>query len=208
MVRAEVSEITNPKLQIPNKFKIQNLKELKNIADEGGQTAALTNYLLRKYPRKQWVIDAGALQMMDVALIPPHAILTPHHGEFKSLCARTQNSDLNDQTISDEEKTKMFAKAYQCVVLLKGQADVVASPTAARVVEGGNAGMTKGGTGDVLAGLVAALACKNDPFTAAAAGSYLNKQAGEALFRMVGPYFNASDLAQQIPRTMKELLRS
>ncbi|MEK7592651.1 MAG: NAD(P)H-hydrate dehydratase, partial [Patescibacteria group bacterium] len=45
------------------------------------ETEELTNRLLKKYSKKQWVIDAGALQMMDVALIPLGAILTPHHGE-------------------------------------------------------------------------------------------------------------------------------
>ena len=66
--------------------------------------------------------------------------------------------------------------------------------------------MTKGGTGDVLAGLVAALYCKNEAFLSACAGSYINKKAGENLFKRVGYYFNASDLADEIPRVMKELL--
>lgn len=65
--------------------------------------------------------------------------------------------------------------------------------------------MTKGGTGDVLAGLIAALACKNDPFLATIAGSFLNKRAGDELYKTVGPFFNASDLAAQIPKIMKEL---
>ncbi len=62
--------------------------------------------------------------------------------------------------------------------------------------------MTKGGTGDVLSGLIAALACKNDPVLAVLAGSYINKRAGEMLYRQVGPFFNASDLAGMIPKTM------
>lgn len=55
----------------------------------------------------------------------------------------------------------------------------------------------------MLAGLVAALACKNELFLAATAGSYFNKKAGESLFEKVGYYFNASDLAEEIPRVMK-----
>jgi len=66
--------------------------------------------------------------------------------------------------------------------------------------------MTKGGTGDVLAGLIAALACKNNPFLATIAGSFINKQAGDELYKTVGPYFNATDLASQIPKTMKALV--
>jgi len=73
-------------------------------------------------------------------------------------------------------------------------------------VEGGNQGMTKGGTGDVLAGLVAALYCKNEAFLAASAASFINKKAGEDLAEKMGIYFNASDLADQIPKTMERLL--
>ena len=83
----------------------------------------------------------------------------------------------------------------------------VCVPGECRVIEGGNAGMTKGGTGDVLAGLVAALATKNDPFLSTIAGSFINKKAGDSLYETVGPYFNATDLANQIPVTMKELLK-
>lgn len=156
-------------------------------------TETLTNTLLKTYPHKQWVLDAGALQMMDVSLIPKHAILTPHHGEF----ARTFGN----------EDVANVAKKYHCIVLLKGEKDIACnSDGECRVIEGGNPGMTKGGTGDVLAGLIAALACKNDPFLATIAGSFINKKAGDALYKNVGPYFNATDLANEIPIVMKKLL--
>ena len=98
------------------------------------------------------------------------------------------------------------AKKYQCIVLLKGDKDIASNGKETRVIEGGNPGMTKGGTGDVLAGLIAALACKNDPFLATIAGSFINKKAGDALYEKVGPYFNATDLANEIPIIMKKLL--
>jgi len=64
--------------------------------------------------------------------------------------------------------------------------------------------MTKGGTGDTLAGLIAALYCKNKAWLAACAGVYINGLAGDQLYKKVGPYFNTSDLADEIPRTMAE----
>ena len=200
------------------------------------ETETLTNTLLKKYPQKQWVIDAGALQMMDVSLIPKNAILTPHHGEFESLSLRakplaviarnevTKQSllmtsrdklrNLNHQGIAaspaaprnDTDAVGWFAKEYKCIVLLKGEKDIVSNGKETRVIEGGNPGMTKGGTGDVLAGLIAALACKNDPFLATIAGSFINKKAGDALYARVGPYFNATDLAGEISVVMKEFL--
>lgn len=164
------------------------------------ETETITNTLFAKYPAKQWVIDAGSLQMMDISLIPKNAILTPHHGEFKLLCSKSQITNLNDQ-----ENVTEFANKYKCIVLLKGEKDIASNGKETRVIEGGNPGMTKGGTGDVLAGLIAALACKNDPFLSTIAGSFINKKAGDALYKKVGPYFNATDLANQIPLTMKEL---
>ena len=179
-----------------------------------GETETLTNSLLKKYPHKQWVIDAGALQMMDVSLIPKNAILTPHHGEFERLSLRAKRSNLSDHGIAaspaaprnDTDAVGWFARQYQCIMLLKGEKDIVSDGKETWVIEGGNAGMTKGGTGDVLAGLIAGLACKNDPFLATIAGSFINKKAGDALYEKVGPYFNATDLAGEIPRVMKVFL--
>jgi len=156
------------------------------------ETQTLTNTLLKKYPQKQWVIDAGGLQMMDISLIPKQAILTPHHGEYANLFGNTDVSEI--------------AKKYSCIVLLKGEKDIVSDGNHTEEIIGGNPGMTKGGTGDVLAGLIASLACKNDPFVATVMGSKINKQAGDALYKKVGPFFNATDLATQIPVTMKEML--
>jgi len=66
--------------------------------------------------------------------------------------------------------------------------------------------MTKGGTGDVLAGLIASLYCKNSAFLSGCAGSFINKRAGDELYKRVGSYFNASDLAEEIPYVMKNFL--
>jgi hydroxyethylthiazole kinase-like uncharacterized protein yjeF len=173
------------------------------------ETKTLTNAVLKKYPKKQWVIDAGSLQMMDVALIPKNAILTPHHGEFATLWQRAFGDQLSvvSKAIIDEKRVEVFAKKYQCIVLLKGEKDIACNGKGnCREIRGGNPGMTKGGTGDVLAGLIAALACKNEPFLATIAGSFINKKAGDALYNRVGPYFNATDLANEIPIVMKKLL--
>ncbi len=158
-------------------------------------TKVLTEALLKKYPNKKWVIDGGSLQTIDPSLLPKNAILTPHNKEFATLFGM-QPSAAN---VSE------MAKKYNVVILVKGEKDIVCSSSQSVEIEGGNAGMTKGGTGDVLAGLVAALYCKNGAFLAACAGSYINKKAGESLFERVGPYFNASDLASEIPFLMKNI---
>jgi NAD(P)H-hydrate epimerase len=178
--------------------RVESLEEISMIADEGLQSRYLTKYLLEKYPQKRWVIDAGALQMIDPEWLTPltDVIITPHPQEFERLFGISGTVD----------NAKAMAKKYGCIILLKGEADIVCSPSDAVMVEGGNPGMTKGGTGDVLAGLVAALACNNDVWLSACAGSFFNKKAGESLESRMGLYFNSSDLALEIPSVMHQYI--
>jgi NAD(P)H-hydrate epimerase len=159
-------------------------------------TKALTETLLQKYSNKKWVVDGGSLQVISPDIVPKTAIITPHHQEFQTLF-NLEPSFAN---------AKAMAKKYEITILLKGEKDYVADSAKIIEVEGGNAGMTKGGTGDVLAGLVAALYCKNDAFLSAICASYINKKAGESLYEKVGLYFNSSDLIDEIPIVMKKLI--
>ena len=175
------------------------------VEEGDDDTKELTEGLLEKYTEKKWVIDGGSLQTIDPEVLPPTAIITPHAREFEMIKVKSQKSKVKSaiQNLKIEEQVKVFAQEYSCVVLLKGEKDIVSSPNEAVMVSGGNAGMTKGGTGDVLSGLVASLYAKNDAFLSACAASYINKKAGDSLFERVGPYFNASDLASEIPKVMK-----
>lgn len=149
------------------------------------KTATIVNDLLLKYPDKKWVIDAGALQMVNPALLNSNHIITPHQKEF--------------QRLADVDKPTF---------LLKGPVDKVFFQGKIIEVEGGNAGMTKGGTGDVLAGLVAAFYCTHDKMTASVVASFINKKAGESLYHRVGPYFNTSDLVDEVPLVFWKILKS
>lgn len=171
----------------------------KEGCEEGDQdTKELTEGLLKKYPHKKWVIDGGSLQVINPDFIPSRSILTPHQGEFVLLFNKeaTQSNALE------------MARKYRCTILLKGEKDIICSGNESITIEGGNAGMTKGGTGDVLAGLVASFYCKNDGFFSALAASFINKKAADDLYQKVGFYFNASDLADQIPLTISLLTKN
>ena len=164
-------------------------------------TRMLTEKLLRTYPHKHWVIDGGSLQTMDPNLIPPEAILTPHAQEFTTLFKLPVN------TLEERMKhASDMAKKYRCTIILKGESDLIASQTESTMISGGNAGLTKGGTGDVLAGLASALYAKNDPWLSATAASYFNKKAAERLFETKGYWYNTSELVSTIPTIMKEVL--
>lgn len=166
--------------------------------DEGVDTYLLTKYLLLKYPKKKWIIDAGALQMMNKEWLQElsASIITPHPIEFQNVFGMP----------ASPEDISHMAKRFNTIILMKGKTDIVCSAKECVMVQGGNQGMTKGGTGDVLAGLVAALATKNDMWVSALCGSYINKKAGESLYKKVGFYFNATDLLQEIPHVMNALL--
>lgn len=174
-------------------------------------TKNLTERLLKQHKDKKWVIDGGSLQVIDPEILlelEQMPILTPHQREFEIIKSRIKNHELSIKLQNSvlAEQAEIIAQEYKCVVLLKGERDIIASPTQTITISGGNSGMTKGGTGDVLAGLTAALYAKNDAYLSACAASFINKKAGESLFEKVGLYFNASDLADEIPKVMKSLL--
>ena len=148
------------------------------------ETGEVVNKLLKKRSDRKWVVDAGALQMVGPTLLKPHHIITPHIKEMELL-----NSKVKDKSID-------------ATVLLKGPTDTIIHNDKQIEIRGGNAGMTKGGTGDVLAGLVAALYCTHDELTACIVASHINKKAGEQLHETVGPYFNASDLTTMVPEIL------
>jgi len=169
----------------------------KDGEEEGDDdTKELTERLLKNYPEKKWVLDGGSLQTIDPKLIPQNAIVTPHFQEFKTLFGIEVTP----------KNVEAMSKKYNTIVVTKGPTDRICSPEKCVSISGGNAGMTKGGTGDVLAALIASFYCKNKAFLSACAGSYINKKAGESLFKKAGYYFNSSDLVDEIPRAMKEFL--
>lgn len=155
------------------------------IEDGGGEvTKKVTKELLERFPEKKWVIDGGSLQVMDAGWIPENAVVTPNKKEYKILFG--------------EEKPEDAAKKYKCVVVSKGPTAYVTDGETTYEVRGGNAGLTKGGTGDVLAGIIVGLLAKNPPLLAAAAGTYIIKKTAEMLYEKVGYNFNADDVSENI----------
>jgi hydroxyethylthiazole kinase-like uncharacterized protein yjeF len=168
--------------------------ERHHICDESCQTTRMiTETLLKKFPNKKWVIDAGSLQVIDSTWIPENAILTPNKKEFDMLFGRDEVSEV--------------AKKHKCIIVYKAPRTLVSSPERCLEITNGNSGLTKGGTGDVQAGFTVALLAKNDPFLAAASASYLVKAAGDKLYKKVGTNYNADDLADKIPEILKDLTK-
>lgn len=167
-------------------------------------TGEIVNSLLTVYPHKKWVIDGGALQSVDPSLLNQSMIITPHHKEWAVLMQRQANEPLSLE--EQIEEVKRFSIHHNHVtVLLKGKEDIVCQGDVAVVIPGGNPGMTKGGTGDVLAGLTAALYCKNSALVSAQVAALVMKKSAESLHEKVGIYFSAGDLLKQVPETLHRI---
>jgi len=132
-------------------------------------------------------------------------VLTPHAGEFQKISGWSLPTETG-------ERGKMvleFAKKSRCVVLLKGRIDIIASPAGhLRFNRTGNPGMTVGGTGDVLAGIVGAFLSQGlVSFDAALAGAWICGRAGDLCEKEKGYGFLSSDVIEKIPAVLKELKR-
>lgn len=168
----------------------------KEFGIDGKVSRSVTKHLLSKFPGKKWVIDAGSLQVMEPEWIPGGAIVTPNNKEFEKLFGCSAN-------IKNAEE---MVKKYNCTIVLKGPESFVCSATDSVLIKGGNAGMTKGGTGDVLAGLTVGLLAKNEPLLAACSASYIEKAAADELYKKVGVNYNADDLANILPEVFFKLM--
>ncbi|HOT07043.1 MAG TPA: NAD(P)H-hydrate dehydratase [Methanotrichaceae archaeon] len=139
------------------------------------------------------VVDADALQPG----LPLRGIVTPHAGEFR----RISGMDLPPGD-GRSEVVRLYAKEAGVVVLLKGQVDIISDGSAVRGNLTGNPGMTVGGTGDVLAGVAAALYSIAPPLRAAVAAAYLNGLAGDLAFSEKGYGLLATDVIEHLPQAV------
>ena len=140
------------------------------------------------YAPCQLVLDADALyaisrsrELLHKAKLPP--ILTPHIGEFARLFGTTV-AEIDNRSAA----TLTLARDTESIVVLKGHTTYIAAPDGRlRSCTVGNAGMAKGGSGDLLAGLIGGLAAQGyDPFFAACAGVLLAGTAGDLCAARLG----------------------
>jgi len=155
------------------------------------------------------VLDADALNLLSEhrAILPrlsSQIILTPHPAEFGRL------SGLETSAVQQDRRgiASRFAKVWNKVVVLKGAGTVIAAPDGRVTLNPiATPALASGGTGDVLAGLIAGLmGQKLAPFEAAVTGVHLHSLAGLDLEASVGQAgVLASDLLPQLPRVMERL---
>lgn len=123
-------------------------------------------------------------------------ILTPHDGEFDRL------SPINAPRV---EQTMTMAQDLGCIILRKGYRTLITDGVTCFENRTGNPGMATGGSGDVLAGIIASLLGQGvPPLEAAAAGAWLHGAAGDICAEKLGEYgMLPGDLVEELPRLLK-----
>ena len=113
-------------------------------------------------------------------------ILTPHPGEMARLCGLT-TAEVN---AGREGIAAGYARAEDCVVVLKGHRTIVAGPQGEVFVNPtGNPGLSRGGSGDILAGMIAGLAAQGlSPLDAAVCSVWLHGAAADQCAKRLGQY--------------------
>ncbi len=145
------------------------------------------------------VVDADALEVVPGSATSAELICTPHQGELVEMGGRT-----SDDWRERQDLVADFAADLDATFLVKGAYDVVSDGETTRVNRTGNAGMTVGGTGDVLAGVTASLAARLEPRHAAAIAAYANGAAGDRVVDERGHGLVATDLLDAIPGVLWE----
>lgn len=156
------------------------------------------------------VIDADGINIISRNInLLKHAgstwILTPHEVEFLRLLSG-EHKDQNRQgeacefersKISEEcggfdrmSAAREFSERYHCTLLLKGHRTITASEDGRVYINTtGNPGMAKGGSGDILSGIILSLLGQGvKPFIAAACGAYIHGRAGDICANTLGEY--------------------
>ncbi|WP_266077566.1 NAD(P)H-hydrate dehydratase [Haladaptatus caseinilyticus] len=140
------------------------------------------------------VVDADALPAIPDLDTEATLVCTPNRKELTEL-GGPETNDLREVT----DEIERLADDLGHVVLAKGATDVISDGERTRIVRTGNTGMKVGGTGDVLAGIVAGLFGTADAFDAACVGSYVNGRAGDLLYDERGEGLLASDILETVP---------
>jgi hydroxyethylthiazole kinase-like uncharacterized protein yjeF len=155
---------------------------------------------------KPLVIDADAITAVSKdrsVLVGKSGVITPHSGEFMTLSGGKLPEDYEQR----RKPAMELAEAIGFTILLKGRIDVIADGHRCKLNRTGNAGMSVGGTGDVLAGQVAGLLSRGvAPFDAARIAAYVNGAAGDLAYETLGFSLLATDVIDRIPLVLKQQL--
>jgi ADP-dependent NAD(P)H-hydrate dehydratase / NAD(P)H-hydrate epimerase len=160
------------------------------------------------------ILDADALNILSSyreRLGSPAGprIFTPHPGELGRLLDKSTEDIQNNRLDAAVLGCDLFKNdLHEIIMILKGAGTIIARGDGSTMINTtGNPGMATGGMGDVLCGVIGALACQGlTPLDAAVAGVYLHGAAADRLYEKYGAGFLASEVADMIPCVVKDHL--
>jgi len=168
-------------------------------------------YFIKKSPKLK-VVDADALKSLSFKDFS-NTILSPHETELEMMLVNSNKEFLLPKLKASSAKEKAeilqgnlrYFLQNNNVLLVKGATDIIISRNKIAYNRTGNQGMTKAGTGDVLAGLcVGFLAKSQDLFKSAVAASYINGFIADQLLKKKKGYaFIASDIIDDLAKVNK-----
>ena len=146
-------------------------------------------------------LDATALVNYILPLLSgKNVVVTPHAGEFKKMFGEVP-PESKKARITMVEK---FAKKYSITIILKGQTDIISDGAKTYLNTTNTPGMTVGGTGDILSGIIAGMLARNrNALESAVISAYFNGLAGKSTQKKLGPHMTATDLLDALPSVMK-----
>jgi len=166
--------------------------------------------LLRNARGTPTVVDADGLNALArtdewTKLLPPKCVLTPHDGEAARLAGGVVPAGSGRVAFAERH-----ARAWGAIVCLKGAVTVVTDGKKTFVLDQPNPTLGVGGSGDVLGGAVAAFLARGlAPLAAACVAVWAHGRAGALLASEIGESGAlASDIADALPRALREVLRS
>jgi len=145
------------------------------------------------------VVDADALSAVPEVDTDATLLCTPHRGELRRMGGETA-----DDWRTRRELVAEFAADLGHHLLVKGPYDIVTDGATTRVNRTGNAAMTVGGTGDVLAGAAGALLCVLSPLQAASVAAYATGRAGDDAAGGRDRGLLATDLLDRLPTALED----
>ena len=205
-----------------NYFSAENIKQLQeNISwadsivlgpgiGKNKKTKEFVLELLKKNPKKIFIIDADALSLISDQLNSldlSNCVLTPHQGEFERLTG-IKKEDFSKDILHYGKK---FAKDNKCLLVLKGMRTIIFNDNSEAFINtAGNPGMAKFGTGDVLSGILGSFISQSRyKESAVISAVYLHSLAADILLEEKTEYgITATDISNNIPNAINFLRNS
>ena len=198
IMTAPLPEDRSGRISLDAYREIMRLSETATVVALGpglGRSLGLTALVARLYREitRPMIVDADALNALaerkfdETWRVEFPRILTPHPGEFARLLGHPVPKEEPSAQNERMELTRSFAEKNGTITLLKGHETIITDGKSATINRTGNPGMATGGSGDVLAGIIAGLLAQHlSPLEAAVLGANLHGAAGDRAAKKFG----------------------